>query len=598
MADKRSHKRPCAGKPDGSPCSGPARRGTDYCRHHQPRGTATAAMGKNAQAWVSRRKGRNPPYITPEEQEQFRWYDELLECLRNLPLEGDQRAPLLEGDFPKDEPGFVYGGRKLPQAALVVFPPDGSIRFALGVAPVAQSVTRVEAEEEGAYRYELRGPWREYPFVVFGLWLGKGLISAHPRVPRTANGLPDLRIFQVPHEQWPELRKSAVSSDAGYCPHPVCALPMVEAPNNHADRDLQLALALKERPEAWGQNKDEGHCYYQGKQALVIYRPNEIFAEGWFTKDELRDNTLKLLDDRFREMRNDLVADVADLLFLHWIANGRPAKARITLSQVLEYRGVKPERKSFELHWRAMRDARSIRLRDATIDAALFEMDSARMAQGNLFALPEPPSADVVYAYSPGAFVSAAVGQNSPYLAAYTPRFLTLDPRNYSTAKRLARYLRGEWRMNPEGYLPGGRTRYRTWREHLADAGVDPKSQFTGCNRPSEFIDSLDDQLLELCRVGGIQEWVPGLHRPKAVKRDWQEAAALYHPQDRERLQQLPYRNRMEAFLALRVHLPPPADLLEKLTHYAQLRSAREAQRRAIANEVAVRGALKVNRKG
>jgi hypothetical protein len=351
-------------------------------------------------------------------------------------------------------------------------------------------------------------------------------------------------------------------------------------------------LALKDSQEAWRTNTDEGCWYYEGKKATVLYRPDEVFPDNWYD-EALKNDTLQALDKRFRELRGDLTADIIDILNLHWFAHQRPPKARITLSQICRIRGVKPERKALEQHWRAVRDARAIRLRGLLIeDIALLELDAIRPPQPNLFGLQEPPSADLVIIYSPGACIGYAMSSTPFYIASYTPRFLTLDPQKYYTAKRLARYLRGEWRMNPEGYVGGQPMRYRRWRDHLADAGIDPLQQFTGRRRHSEFLDSLDLQLLKLTEVGALGKWTPRLHRSDELWGDWDLLASLYHPQDRACLDELPYHGRLEAFLALRVHLPPPDDLRENLERYARQRAARAAQQQARAHEVEVRRAL------
>jgi hypothetical protein len=43
----------------------------------------------------------------------------------------------------------------------------------------------------------------------------------------------------------------------------------------------------------------------------------------------------------------------------------------------------------------------------------------------------------------------------------------------------------------------------------------------------------------------------------------------------------------------LKVHLPPPEDLDEKLQHYSRLQAEREAQRQAAIQEAAVRKAIR-----
>ena len=111
--------------------------------------------------------------------------------------------------------------------------------------------------------------------------------------------------------------------------------------------------------------------------------------------------------------------------------------------------------------------------------------------------------------------------------------------------------------------------------------------------RASEALDSLDDQLLELCRVGALGDWVPCLHRSAQIAQPWEEAARLYHPDDRERLRSLPYHGRLEAILSLRAHLPPPAYLVHNLSHYAKQQSQRVAHEKSRGEEVAIRKELR-----
>lgn len=377
-------------------------------------------------------------------------------------------------------------------------------------------------------------------------------------------------------------------------PHPIQARSLVEAPNHHADRDLQRALSRKTKPGIWMRNDPEGFVYAEGEHTTVIYQPGDILVPDWW-KEEMRAQTLDLLDHRFRLMPADLVADVIDILFLHWYYNAKPGKAGITLAQVVKYRGKQPLPKTLELHWRAIRDARSIRLRGGPFeDIALLEIDALRPPQPNLFGLETPPASDLVYIYSPGWFVAQAVSHNAPYLAAYTARVLELDPHNHRVAKRLARYLRGEWRMNPGAYIERRPRAYRSWNEHLTDSGIDPQELFAGRKRANEVLDSLDDQILSLVRVGALRDWVPGLHRPEKLKGNWEKLSYLYHPQDRQRLLELPYHGRLTAFQTLRVHLPPPDNLDENLAHYARQQAARQAQREVLQREAAVRKAAGV----
>lgn len=348
-------------------------------------------------------------------------------------------------------------------------------------------------------------------------------------------------------------------------PHPTL-LPAItaKAPNDPAMRALYRGMARKDEPASWPLNENDGQRYYEEPGGRVIYRPAEVFQEtDWWAS--MREDTLRALDKRFRAMRGDLVADVVDVLFLHWLANGEPAKAGITLAQVLKYRQKKPSKAEYELHWEALRDARSIRIQDDSLDAALFDMDAARGLQRNLFGWDTPPAADVVYVYAPGFFVGRAVSTSHQYVAAYTPKILGLDPYRDKTAKQVARYLRGEWRLNPGGYLHGASPRFRSWAEHLADSGIDPQGSFSG--HPEMFVKALERELGKLYDAEALGE--SPFDNPN-----------LYHPEDRNRT--LPRRNWLPAFLAQRVHLPPIAEVQDALVKTHARRKALEAQQAAL----------------
>ena len=417
-------RRTCVGKPDGSPCAAPAMRGSAHCRHHQAR----PSKG------LYRRGGR--------------------QCLSMEFFITRAARPELET--------YAYASRGLADEMIMTLVGAGVAR-AIGLPP--DEADRIQVPND-------------LPRRVRGI-LARASLRALKESPREIDPVPvSVEI------SWPAAVPIPGEALTDQSPHPIRLAPVVEAPNHGADRDIRKALARAQSPDAWPRDDTSGHRSYQGEQTTVVFKPPELFAPNWYL-DEIREATSAALDSRFVAMRGDLVADVADILFLHWLENGKPPKAKITLSQLLAYRNVGQERKNKELHWRAMRDARSIRLMDANIDVALFDMDAIRLPQTNLFGMDEPPPADYVFVYAPGYFVGRAVGSTGVYLAAYTPRVLQLDPHNYSLAKRLARYLRGEWRMNPGAYLQKDPRSYRTWRAHLDDAGIDPKTVWHGrpCQR-------------------------------------------------------------------------------------------------------------------
>lgn len=88
--------------------------------------------------------------------------------------------------------------------------------------------------------------------------------------------------------------------------------------------------------------------------------------------------------------------------------------------------------------------------------------------------------------------------------------------------------------------------RYRSWRDHLNDAGLDVHSIYRG--RPYEFITAIRKQVDELAACSVIGQW--------RVK---ERNDALYHPDDHSALAGLHHGHRaLDRFLDLRVLLPPP----------------------------------------
>ncbi len=342
--------------------------------------------------------------------------------------------------------------------------------------------------------------------------------------------------------------------------------------NFPGDRDLHRGLMLKAKAGIWNTNENEGTKFYNGADCITQYKPPEIFPEWWH---DTREATLKQLDKRFREMRSELTADVIDILFHHWYEHrnpGKQEKAAITLSELCNYRGIQPQKKNLAALWEAMRDARSFRLIGDGIDAALFEMDAARVPQLNLWGMEEPPRADVVYFYSPGFFLAEAIKENPIYLAPYVRKVWELDPYRASIAKRLARYFRGEWRMNTQKYLRlqgEPPTRYRTWQSILDAAGVDI-DDYLSTKDPSRLKKDVEAALETLYDIEAISEC----------------GEAIYHPDDRATLKNLPRKGAMKVWQQLRVCIDPPADVSDALQEPNAKRIARAIEAHTVATNV------------
>lgn len=364
-----------------------------------------------------------------------------------------------------------------------------------------------------------------------------------------------------------DLRKAS-AQDAKHSPREfeqsVC---IARGSNFPGDRDLHRGLMLKSKHGIWDTNENEGTKFYNGAQCVTQYKPPEIFPEWWH---DTREATLKQLDNRFREMRSELTADVIDILFHHWYQHRNPKrqdKAAITLSQLCAYRGKQPQKKTLAALWQAMRDARSFRLMGDGIDAALFEMDSARAPQSNLFGLEDPPRADVAYFYSPGFFLAQAIKENPIYIAPYVRKVWELDPYRDAIAKRLSRYLRGEWRMNTQRYLRAkdqDPIRYHTWQSILDAAGVDVDEYLNSPN-PIRLKQDVETALNTLYDNEAIAEC----------------GATIYHRADRAILDNLPRNGAMRKWLELRVCIDPPADVSDALEKPNAKRIARTIEAQA-----------------
>jgi len=352
--------------------------------------------------------------------------------------------------------------------------------------------------------------------------------------------------------------------------------------NFSGDRGLHRALMLKDRPDVWPTNQHKGYKYHEDGECTYIYQPPELFPEWWY---EAHDQTLQQLDRRFRDMRSELTADIIDILFHHWKEFPYPkdmGKALIALTQTCEYRNVEPEKKTLKSHWQAIRDARSIRFTGGGMDAALFEMDSFT-PQLNLWGMESPPGPQVIYVFSPGYFIAKALRNNPIYIAPYMRRVWELDPLRDSYAKRIARYLRGEWRLNTQHYLrPKGvaPTRYRTWANILADSGIDTET-YQAKKDPGKFIKAIDSALETLYQIEAIADCT----------------TAIYHPEDIRRRENLPLHKKFPIWLSLRVCIDPAADNADALVDTNVHRQARLAQTKALKEAGKDKGSGKTTKK-
>lgn len=339
---------------------------------------------------------------------------------------------------------------------------------------------------------------------------------------------------------------------------------LARLPNNKADRDFQHGLLLL--PRSWGRNEEKVTRYFNGKEGHVVeYQPSEVEK----TLGDAPDRALTALDERFAKIKSEAVADVIDILFHHWhtTKNQDTNAATINAAKICEYRNKTLSGENLELHWHALQDAFSFVLRETSSDlkARIFFSESqGESTQG--------PGAK--YIYSPGFMLQYALKGQPLYFAPFLQKVWALDPVRENEAKRLARYLRGEWRMNTEKYLTtesgGARAaRWHTWEFLLAEAGIDVEIHKKGKN-PKRLIETMKRAVETLYQMGVIADG--DFH--------------IYHPSDRKTAENLPTRGALDVWLTLRVCLAPSAALREALLETdGKRRAGRARDAKALSTE-------------
>ena len=345
------------------------------------------------------------------------------------------------------------------------------------------------------------------------------------------------------------------------------SIHVLRLPNCAFDRDLNRALA--DYPN-WLVNENDITRYRDGREGTtVVYQPPEVLE----ALQQAQEQALMALDERFTKMKSVLTGDVIDILFHHWKHNkidSQGGRAGITLARICQYRGVEARNENLENAWQAMRDTRSIRLKQGNIDGALFEMDSIDLSS------PELPEKDTVYFFQPGYFLQFGLEGNKIYSAPFFESIWKLNPYKDHEAKRFARFLRGEWRLNADLYLdqnPGARC-YKTWKNWLVEAGTNPdewRGQGKNITREMDNIERMVETLYDLTFLGN-------------------KGANIYHPEDRPKLGKLPKRGRLEAWLDLRVCFLPSDGIKPVLAEGNQQRKAQlERNAQALAKAKATK---------
>ncbi len=335
-------------------------------------------------------------------------------------------------------------------------------------------------------------------------------------------------------------------------------------PNGKADRDFQRSLLLL--PNYWGENEERITRFHNGREGHVIeYQPSEVeraLGDG-------PEKALAELDRRFSQIKSEAVADVIDILFHHWDTHRDPKTNAVAINaaKLCEYRNKTTSGENLELHWHALKDAFSFTLRDTNSDLKARLFFSESKGEGS-----EGPGAR--YVYSPGFMLQYALQSQPLYFAPFLQKVWALDPVRHNEAKRLARYLRADWRMNTQAYLTaengGARAaRWHSWAFLLAESGIDVETHRNGKN-PKRLIEVMKRAVETLYQMEVVAEG----------------GFDIYHPDDRKTAENLPPRGALDTWLALRVCLAPSAALREALLETDGKRRAGQARdAKALATE-------------
>lgn len=335
-------------------------------------------------------------------------------------------------------------------------------------------------------------------------------------------------------------------------------------PNGKADRDFQNGLLLL--PKLWGRNEEKATRYFNGREGHVVeYQPSEVEK----SLGNAPERALTALDERFNQLRSETVADVIDILFHHWNATKDPQTnaTSINAAKLCEYRNKTLSGENLELHWHALKDAFSFTLRETSSDLkarVFFSESEGENTEG----------AGARYVYSIGFMLQYALKGQPLYFAPFLQKVWALDPVRENEAKRLARYLRADWRMNTQDYLTAesGATRaarWHSWAFLLSEAGIDIETHKSGKN-PKRLIQTIARAVetlyqMEIIAEGGFD---------------------IYHPSDRKAAENLPPRGALDVWLALRVCLAPSAALREALLETDKKRRAGKTRdAKALASE-------------
>jgi hypothetical protein len=254
-----------ATRSDGKPCRNAALRGGVTCRYH---GQAVLPVATVEAELVPTGTPGEQRAATPAEAIRLNWYVNLLHNLRKLAEVNGTRIPILEDELSEGEPYLSVDGDRLPAAALLVFTEDGKQQVALGavadnaiqlradfgVSPVTlpsgvadpvDYVFRLAVERNALRAEPVSGS--DTPFIAFKALTRAVVVSAHPDIPTTADGLPDLRVLVTRREEW-----SALTERAGNTPAPDRLPTLIQFPGDRIHKATVEALS---RVDDWKQEE-------------------------------------------------------------------------------------------------------------------------------------------------------------------------------------------------------------------------------------------------------------------------------------------------------------------------------------------------------
>ncbi|RYZ85881.1 MAG: hypothetical protein EOP04_15040 [Proteobacteria bacterium] len=318
-------------------------------------------------------------------------------------------------------------------------------------------------------------------------------------------------------------------------------------PNTNANWDIFRSLSIF--PLGWELNKNVNYYGFDGEYGhTVTYSDSSSDAQEMW--DNAPDEALRLLEEKFFQMKNELIPDIIQILFYKWYRerNKTTLSAVVTAADLCRYRGKVPKGDNLELHWEALKDTFKIGLRSQTSDisGSVFFAETYNVKSG--------PGAS--YAYTPGHFLRHIAMGGKEYWSPAMQRLWALDPTRNGEAKRIGRWMQRHWRNNMGDYVSlEGEAKadsYQTIASLLNYSGIMTDSHKQGIN-PGRAITKFTRAIETLYDNEIIAQSGDNIYHPKELR----YARKLVKGDSEVRI------NRLENWLALRVCLQPAADLRE-----------------------------------